>query len=329
VNVVFYFVDVGQGDCTIGIDRETRAAILIDCPAGKGQFAVETLRQAGEGISLATVLVSHSHLDHMGGVFEVLSQFVPEEIRYNHDAVLPVDLQTRRKLRAALRAFEAFEDQGVRLAPLLRGSSGVVGSLEWFAISPTYGRVSGAAARGDPNYASAVILVKAGSVRLLVSGDADSAMWRTIIDEGADIRADVFRLPHHGAEISASGAGAGLAEILETVKASHHIISVGTVNTFGHPAQATLEELRSRLKDARLMCTEVNQLCLGKAPLPRDSARRDLPRSSLLGAGDLPGACRCAGTITVEIDDTGFDVTPTVEAHNRVVGRLESPMSRQ
>src|SRR6266508_3343741 len=317
MNAEVVFLDVGQGDCTIAADLAERAAIVIDCPSGCSQQVVRVLRELRIP-SIKLALATHSHWDHMGGLYELVRAYRTHDIQFNLDTNFA--LTPRAKLKAALRGFAALEDERTILGHAYTGTSGQVGDIRWFAVAPTYGQLAEAQALGDPNYSSVIVRLEIGKLRVLVAGDADSRSWQLALNRGEDLAADVFRLPHHGGGLSS------LSQILDVVNASHHIVSVGTTHTHGHPALSTRTALAARTDRARVMCTEVNPICLGSAPLPRAEAAQ-LPDSARIGVGMRPGNSPCAGTIRFHVNDDGWTVTPDVAAHNHVVGALGNPMS--
>jgi competence protein ComEC len=58
-----------------------------------------------------------------------------------------------------------------------------------------------------------------------------------MLNAGADVRADVLKVPHHGSAYFD-------AEFLAAVHARVAVISVGLDNDYGHPAPSLLAELR-------------------------------------------------------------------------------------
>lgn len=76
-----------------------------------------------------------------------------------------------------------------------------------------------------------------------------------------------------------------------------------------------------------MLCTEVNQTCAGGKGLPHAVAQ-SLPQESLRGAGGRPEVCRCAGTISIYINDDGLTVKPGPIDHGRVIDALDHPMCR-
>jgi beta-lactamase superfamily II metal-dependent hydrolase len=295
----------------------------VDCPSGQEVLVREVLRTS----SLAHVdlaIITHSHADHAQGIFELATRVPTRELRYNHDRVAPAG-PSHAKWFAALRAFEGLEDEGVRLGSVVEGDSGEVGAIAWTALTPTYGQVSGAQGKSDPNYGSAIIRLEIGATRILVSGDADGRNWWRTIQRGMDVAADIFRLPHHGALLSESKTSLGIGAVLDAVGARYHVVSVGTLTK--HPARATLRELQDRAHLARVMCTEVNSICLGRAPLPLAQASA-LPPEARRGLASRPARCRCAGTVTVRIGDQGLEISPDPASHGAVIDQLQTPMCR-
>ncbi len=75
--------------------------------------------------------------------------------------------------------------------------------------------------------------------RALFTGDAGQASEARLLASGADLRADILKVGHHGSRF-ASGP-----EFVARVHPASALISVGRHNTFGHPAPATLDTLEA------------------------------------------------------------------------------------
>jgi competence protein ComEC len=100
---------------------------------------------------------------------------------------------------------------------------------------PTYPYITGS--RSDINSNSLVFRLEYGRFRMLFMGDAGTETEARLLDRGADLRADVLKVGHHG---SAYGT---TADFVRAVGASAAIVSVGRDNLFGHPAPITLATL--------------------------------------------------------------------------------------
>jgi len=71
----------------------------------------------------------------------------------------------------------------------------------------------------------------------LFAGDANNSSEQEILNAGANIKADVLKVGHHGSATSTSSA------FLKAVSPKYAVISVEKGNSYGHPTQATLERL--------------------------------------------------------------------------------------
>jgi hypothetical protein len=134
-------------------------------------------------------------------------------------------------------------------------------------------------------------------------------------------------LPHHGGEFRPGGERASIDEILDRVGAAHHVVSVGTRNNYGHPASTTLEALGVRGARARVLCTQVNSVCLGGVPPPRTLSTT--APSSVFAVPSRGGGIACAGTVMVRLEGDHWRVEPNVADHDQIIDRLGRPMCRE
>lgn len=86
------------------------------------------------------------------------------------------------------------------------------------------------------NNSSLVLKLVYGQTELLFTGDIDSKVEAGLVEEKADIGADILKIAHHGSGYSTTEA------FLELVKPQAAVISVGK-NNFGHPSQKVLDRL--------------------------------------------------------------------------------------
>lgn len=80
------------------------------------------------------------------------------------------------------------------------------------------------------------MMVEVGGLRILLTGDLEPESQRAVLASGADLHADVLKVPHHG---SAQQDPAFIA----AVDARLAVISAGRDNDYGHPAPRTLDLL--------------------------------------------------------------------------------------
>jgi len=91
--------------------------------------------------------------------------------------------------------------------------------------------------RNDINNNSLVFRLEFGHFRMLFTGDAGAEAEARILASGADVRADVLKVGHHGSAYSST------PQFVNAVSPQYAVISVGRDNLFGHPAAVTIETL--------------------------------------------------------------------------------------
>jgi competence protein ComEC len=99
----------------------------------------------------------------------------------------------------------------------------------------------------DVNENSIVVMLHDGRFRELFMGDAGEASEARLLATDV-LHADVVKVGHHGSRYASTPA------FVAAVHPRIAVISVGRHNTFGHPAESTLETWRSN--GARLLRTD-------------------------------------------------------------------------
>ncbi|RJP45674.1 MBL fold metallo-hydrolase [Candidatus Parcubacteria bacterium] len=222
---VFRFLDVGQGDATL-LELPGRVQILAD--AGPDRSIIPALEEAlgGRDRRIELAIVTHPELDHFNGFNFILDH-------YDIGAVI----LNGRPAEGAVGAWNAFlEKIREKKIPVVRVGAGdriVYGDTEIRIISPGP-EILGSGAINDT---SIVGLVRTPRIRVLLTGDIGSSIERFLLESGADVRADVLKVPHHGSKYSSS------PEFLRSVNPKVAIIEVGATNRYGHPAPEALERI--------------------------------------------------------------------------------------
>jgi competence protein ComEC len=212
-------LDVGQGDATLL--QAGPNAVLVDAgPPGDG--VVARLREAGVR-RLDALVVTHAQADHEGGAPAVL-------------AALPVD--TLLDGRAGDEAPQSRALDGplsldrTRVVAAQAGQALRAGALVLHVLWPPPGR---APAGTDPNDRAIVAIAEAYGQRALLTADAESPVLAPL----ALGPVDVLKVSHHGS------VDPGLPALLQRLHPAVALIEVGAHNTYGHPAPATLQALRT------------------------------------------------------------------------------------
>jgi len=210
--------DVGQGDALVLATGEPGRAVLVD--AGPDAGVIDACLSRLGVRALALVVVSHLHADHVGGLAGALrGRGVGGVALGPVREPDPVFAQVRT--RAALANVPVLAvDRGVTL----RWPALVLEVLGPVRASPHVDERDGTAV----NNTSVVLRAHTPAGRILLPGDAELAAQGTLMTSGADLHAEVLKVPHHGSRSSApvflTAPGARLA-----------VISVGRGNTYGHP----------------------------------------------------------------------------------------------
>ncbi len=89
----------------------------------------------------------------------------------------------------------------------------------------------------DSEEDSVVIKLTMGWASFLLTGDIESSREAALVRSGADLRATVYKVPHHGSATSST------SEFVSAVDPLVDVISVGRDNRFGHPSPELLERV--------------------------------------------------------------------------------------
>lgn len=226
--LVVRFLDVGQGDSALVTFGEQ--SLLIDGgPAKASQKLYAVLEDLGI-TNLDYVIATHPDEDHCGGLAGAL-QFATCGTFYcsvtEHDT-------------------DAFGNVVQRLGgtPITVPAAG-----DSFALGPaTVQFVGPVTPTDDANNGSLVCKLTYGTTSFLFTGDAEASSETQMTDSGADLRADVLKVGHHGSNTSSS------TRFLNAVAPEYAVISVGKDNSYGHPTNEAL--LRLQAAGAQILRTD-------------------------------------------------------------------------
>lgn len=224
-----HFLNVGQGDAAL-IRTPAGRWILVDAgPAGRGRDAgreVVLPFLIRHGVRrLAAFVLSHAHLDHIGGAPAVLEEIPAEVILDPAEPVAEPAYLSLLDLAAA---------HGIRWQPARAGDSLVVDGVRLTVLHPD---TAWAGWRSDLNDDSVVLLLRFGSFEAVLAGDLGVRAESLLA--GRVGRIDLLKVGHHGS------AGSTGAPWLAELRPRAAVVSVGS-NRYGHPAASAL----ARLADA-------------------------------------------------------------------------------
>jgi competence protein ComEC len=227
------FLDVGQGDAAL-VETSDGHTMLIDGGSASDRYDIGKMVVApllwDRGIRrLDVVVATHPQLDHVGGLTFVLKRFQVGELWTNgvsRDAVFLHRLEEVVRTRGV----------PVRAASNLDGEVSV-GSCQVRVLNPRAPLMEGPGktAGKSLNNQSVVLRLWCGAASFLFTGDVEREAENELIQADGNLNADVLKVPHHGAR------GSVYEPFLEAVHPRLAVVSVGRVNSYGHPSPVMVE----------------------------------------------------------------------------------------
>lgn len=216
-NLTVYFIDVGQGDATFIVD-DKNTTMLIDAGPQPGTV-VSFIRNLGFN-KINYFITTHPHADHIGGAADVELRLHPDFV---YDNGLSEDTKAYRQYQAAWTNHTTISTDMIL----------DFGDVYTEVIVP-YDDGKGFSKNTNDN--SVVVRMKYQNVTFLFTGDCESDCEERILD--SDVSANFLKVGHHGSSTSSS------LFFLQKVRPVLGVISVGTGNTYGHPAADTMERYK-------------------------------------------------------------------------------------
>lgn len=232
------FIDVGQGDAILIKLPYRHGTYLIDT-GGEMTFSQESWQErekrfrVGKDILLPvlkskgirtidTLLITHSHLDHMGAAHELVAQLNVREILLSPQSwrqpVMQELLQAASKKNVPIRE--------------VKDGHGWENKAGRFRIVYPYGPGEGA------NNDSLVLYAEFGAKKWLFTGDLEKEGEEMLLQR-YHFHADVLKVGHHGSNTSTTEA------FLHMLRPTYAVISAGKNNRYGHPNSEVISLLEA------------------------------------------------------------------------------------
>lgn len=226
--LALHFLDVGQGDAAL-LRTPGGHWVLIDAgpatersDAGRRVIAPFLARQRAPGLALA--VISHAHLDHLGGLRGVLNRFPVARV-LEPGALIGDSLYTG--------FLDLLAEQGIPWTAARDGMAFTVDSVRFRVLHPD---ARWAEWQSDVNEDSVVLLAEYGRFRALFVGDAGLPAESRLAGRVGAVT--VLKVGHHGSR-SASGD-----RWLGELRPQLAVVSAGQGNRYGHPHAEVVTRLR-------------------------------------------------------------------------------------
>lgn len=221
------FLDVGQGD-SILIEAPNGNQLLID-GGRNGSFLSELSKFVGiSDKEIDVVLATHPDADHVGGFPELFDRF--NILNY-------VDPGSTSETNLFKELTQKVQNEGSRYVKAKRGMVIVLDKEKgvYFQVLAPDDNFN----ISDTNNSSIVGRLVYGESVFVLTGDASKMIENILTYEDAELLdADVLKVGHHGSKTSSS------LLFLEKVSPDISIISASAYNTYGHPHDDVINNLK-------------------------------------------------------------------------------------
>lgn len=226
------FLDVGDGLCTI-LRTPTGRTLVMDCgtsswrnSASVGKtLAAPYLRSLGLD-AVDVVVLSHPHSDHECGLPGLMKLEPPRMV---------LDIGPKWRSKEHKEFLRAVRSCGAKYRIARRGQTLDLGD----GVKATILNPSPEADPADLNEESIVMRVTYKRVAIMLDADAGSTAEKDILDSGANVRAQVLQVGHHGSDSATS------AEWLAAVRPKVAIISCARRSQYHFPSRRVTGRLAS------------------------------------------------------------------------------------
>lgn len=220
-----HFLDVGQGDCAIVL-CDGESMVIDGGPKSASQYVYSYIRDTLQLTHIDYVVSTHPHIDHVGSLASVLN-------------AAPVDLLLTPTLEWDSKAFQSMMEyadlQGTAVIIPNAGDTLQLGSATVTVLHCWPEAIE----LGRTNDSSIVLRIDYGETSFLFTGDAEDWAEYMMIDSGANLKADVLKVSHHGSYTAST------EQFLKAVNPKYAIISCGKSNEYGHPHDVVMNRLEA------------------------------------------------------------------------------------
>lgn len=235
-NLRIYFVDVGQGDCTL-IRTPHNKTVIIDGGGSEkddgfdvGEKTVLPYLLDRRIKKIDYMMISHFDSDHIGGLLYILENI----------SVDNVIISKQGKMSANYNYFKnIIKGKKINVIMVKEGDRVHVDKNIYFDILFPEDTLINS---NILNNNSIVAKLHYNKVSMIFTGDIESIAEKQIINKYVGtkkLKTTILKVAHHGSKSSS------IQSILNLMQPEIALIGVGSKNTFGHPNSGVLERLKN------------------------------------------------------------------------------------
>jgi competence protein ComEC len=221
--VLFHFIDVGQGDAILITSSDGN--MLIDTSIKSQRDELDAYLKSAGIKTIDYLILTHPDSDHIGNADYIIENYDIKNI------LLPNCVSTTDTFERMLTAMENSDANVINPEP---GYVFYLGALQNTVLAPL-GEYK------DVNDMSIVIKSVFGDTSVMLTGDAEKYSEADIVERWSieALDSDILKVGHHGSETSTTD------EFLAKVSPTIAVISCGEGNRYGHPRPALLDRLEA------------------------------------------------------------------------------------
>jgi competence protein ComEC len=220
------FFDVGQGDAIFFQTPQGHQVLIDGGPDNRVLMRLSEVMPFWDK-SIDLVVLTHPDADHITGLVGVFERYEVESVLWTG----------KRKDTKVFAAFEkALLKEGAKEIVARAGERVLFGNST-VVLEVLYPFAASELEKEATNETSVIARLVYGEHEVLFTGDTTKKIEKRVLEQGANVEADILKVAHHGSKTSSS------REFLEAVAPDVAVILVGKDNRYGHPSQETLANL--------------------------------------------------------------------------------------
>lgn len=231
-----HIIDVGQAESILIV--QDGFTMLVDSGDNfTGDDVVKYIKNLGID-KIDIFLITHFHRDHAGGAHKIISSLDVKKIVCHKFSDLStmqerfwyIDMSISRSIRETFGSMSIFMESACENNKLKNFD---VGDAKVYTLSQINDAV-------NVNNKSIVFKLVYGDFSMLFMADAESEVEKELLEEDADLSADVLKIGHHGSKTSTTD------EFLDNVNPKYAVVSCGNGNDYNHPYGAVTKRFEDK-----------------------------------------------------------------------------------